>query len=81
MEVYNIIMSMVKGIVDYPDKVTITESDTDKGKLYEISADKEDIGKIIGKGGRVASAIRIVAKAVGVKHGDKILINVMKDPI
>lgn len=72
---------MIKSIVDNQNRVQITEQLTDKGYLYEISVDKDDVGKIIGKAGRVASAIRTIAKAAGAKRGIRVLINVINTPL
>lgn len=80
-DIVNLLSEMIKSIVDNSSRVQITEQETDKGFLYEISVDKEDVGKIIGKEGRVASAIRTVAKAAGAKRGVRVLINVINTPL
>jgi predicted RNA-binding protein YlqC (UPF0109 family) len=79
-EVRNLVETMVKSIVDSPDEVIIKEEDTGRGFFYEISVAKDDIGKLIGKGGRIASAIRTISKASGAKHGVRVATNVMKEP-
>lgn len=81
VEIKNLIEMMVFSIVDETDKVQITEDVSDKGILYEITVSKDDVGKLIGKGGRVASALRTIAKASGAKNGVRILINVMNKPL
>lgn len=81
VEIKNLIEMMVCSIVDDTDKVQITEDFSDKGILYEITVSKDDVGKLIGKGGRVASALRTVAKASGAKNGVRVLINVMNKPL
>lgn len=81
VEIKNLIEMMVFSIVDETDKVQITEDVSEKGILYEITVSKDDVGKLIGKGGRVASALRTVAKASGAKNGVRILINVMNKPL
>lgn len=81
VEIKQLIEMMVFSIVDEVDKVQITEDISDKGILYEITVSKDDVGKLIGKGGRVASALRTVAKASGAKNGVRVLINVMNKPL
>jgi uncharacterized protein len=81
MKIKEVVEAMICSIVDDTQHVQIREEVTDKGTLYEITVSKDDVGKIIGKGGRVASAIRTVAKAAGAKQGTRILINVMNKPL
>lgn len=80
-EVKQLVETMVRSIVDDVQNVKLTEEVSDKGVLYEITVAKDDVGKLIGKGGRVASAIRTVAKASGAKHQVRVLINVMNKPL
>lgn len=80
LEIKSLVEKMVVSIVDHPEKVQIREDDSSHGLFYEISVDKEDVGKLIGKGGRIASAIRTIAKASGAKHGIRVSTNVMKEP-
>jgi predicted RNA-binding protein YlqC (UPF0109 family) len=79
-EIKNLIETMVRSIVDSPSEVFIQEEDTGRGLFYEISVAKDDVGKLIGKKGRIAMAIRTVAKASGAKNGVRVSVNVMKDP-
>jgi predicted RNA-binding protein YlqC (UPF0109 family) len=81
LEIKKLVETMVCSIVDDTEKVQITEENSEKGILYEITVSKDDVGKLIGKGGRVASALRTVAKASGAKNGVRILINVMNKPL
>ena len=80
-EIKQLVETMVRSIVDDVQNVKITEEQSEKGVLYEITVAKDDVGKLIGKGGRVASALRTVAKASGAKHQVRVLINVMNKPL
>jgi uncharacterized protein len=80
-EIKQLVETMVRSIVDDVQNVKLTEEVSEKGVLYEITVAKDDVGKLIGKGGRVASAIRTVAKASGAKHQVRVLINVMNKPL
>jgi uncharacterized protein len=80
-EVLLLIKSIVNSIVDDQTNLKITEEDTGSGFLFEITVSRGDVGKLIGKGGRVASALRTVAKAAGAKLGIRVLVNVMNKPL
>ncbi|MBP7205695.1 MAG: KH domain-containing protein [Candidatus Cloacimonetes bacterium] len=62
---------MVKALVDDPSEVNITEIQGDKITLYELRVSKTDIGKVIGKRGRTAGAIRTIINAVSTKQGKR----------
>ncbi|HNV93205.1 MAG TPA: KH domain-containing protein [Candidatus Cloacimonas sp.] len=62
---------IVKALVDDPSEVNITEITGDKITLYELRVSKADIGKVIGKRGRTASAIRTIINAVSTKQGKR----------
>ena len=57
---------VVKQIVDNPDGVSVAQSETDKGLRLDVTVADGDMGRVIGKRGRVASAIRTVVRAAGV---------------
>ena len=80
MGVKNLIENIVSNIVDNPSQIYVTKEETEKGVLFQIKVGKEDVGKIIGKQGRVASAIRTVAKAAGAKEGIRVMVNVFNKP-
>ena len=62
---------LVKALVDDPSEVQINEVAGDKVTLYELRVSKTDIGKIIGKKGRTAQAIRTILNAVSSKQGKR----------
>ena len=53
---------IAKALVDNPDEVVVTESETEKGLVITLSVADDDMGKVIGKQGRIAKAIRTVVK-------------------
>ena len=61
---------IAKALVDQPDKVTVTEKETADAVVLELHVAEGDMGKVIGKQGRIAKAIRTVVKA-SVDKGDK----------
>jgi predicted RNA-binding protein YlqC (UPF0109 family) len=61
---------IAKHLVDNPDSVVVTEKEKDGTVLLELKVSPDDMGKVIGKQGRIARAIRTVIKASAI-HGDK----------
>ena len=78
----SLIKTMVTSIVDDEASVSVAEAETDKeGRLFEVKVGKDDVGKVIGKQGRIANAIRTVAKAAGAKAKERIMVNVFNKPL
>lgn len=63
----DLIEFMAKALVDQPEEVEITETETDQGIEYNLKVDKTDIGKVIGKHGRTVSAMRVILSAAATK--------------
>lgn len=68
---------LVRDIVDNPDAVTVTTRVEDKTNVLELRVDPADMGKVIGKQGKIAKAIRTLMKAYATKHGTKINVDIM----
>ena len=64
---------LVKNLVDNPDKIEITEKAEGKSVVLELKVDPADMGKVIGRQGKIAKAIRILMKAYAVKEDKKYL--------
>ena len=69
---------VVKALVDDPAAVDIEEITGDKITIYELRAAKSDIGKIIGKRGRTAGAIRIIMNAVSARQGKRAVLEIIE---
>ena len=68
----DILELIIKNLVENADNVSINEKSDEKTITYEVKVDKEDMGKVIGKQGKMAKAIRGVMKAVAVKEHKKV---------
>jgi len=69
---------LVRGLVDEPEKVSIEEFEEDDGTLVlELSVADDDYGKVIGRGGRTANALRTVVKAAAVKDNRRVLMDIV----
>jgi len=60
---------VVKGLVDHPDAVNITEVEQDRTTVYELRLDPSDVGRVIGRSGRTVNAIRTLLQAGSAKAG------------
>ena len=63
----NALEHLVKGIVDHPDEVTVDMVSGRRGRTREVRVNPEDLGKVIGRSGRTAKALRTVVAAIGGK--------------
>lgn len=69
---------IAKSLVDYPNEVVVTERE-DKGSIIvELQVAASDMGKVIGKQGRIAKAIRAVVKAAATKDDKKVIVDIMQ---
>jgi predicted RNA-binding protein YlqC (UPF0109 family) len=73
-----LIEKIVKAIVDTPEKVEVTEVVGEKTVVVELKVAKEDLGKIIGKEGRTARAIRTVLAAAAAKHNKRAVLEILE---
>ena len=69
---------IAKSLVDNPEKVDVTEVEGKKSIILELRVDPDDMGKVIGKQGRIAKAIRTVMKASAVKEGKKVIVEILQ---
>ena len=70
--------SLARGLVDAPDRVRVEEFEEDDGTLVlELSLAEDDYGKVIGRGGRTAQALRAVVKAAAVKDNRRVLVDIV----
>lgn len=67
---------IAKALVDNPDEVAVTESVKDDEIVVELTVASSDMGKVIGKQGRIAKAIRSVVKAAASKEDKKVIIEI-----
>ncbi len=68
---------IAKSLVDYPDEVLVVEKDNEKTLVLELHVAQTDMGKVIGKQGRIAKAIRSVVKAAATKEDKKVIVDIV----
>ncbi len=70
--------AIVKPIVNYPDEVSVTLIDREDATLLELRVNPSDMGKVIGKQGRIAKAIRIVMRAAAKNDDKKVIVDIVE---
>jgi predicted RNA-binding protein YlqC (UPF0109 family) len=76
--VKDLLAYLVSSLVEQPDAVKVEEFEEDDGTLVlELSVAQEDYGKVIGRGGRTAQALRTVVKAAAVKDNRRVLVDIV----
>ena len=73
----NLVEIIAKALVDDPDQVIVKETAGDSILILEISVASDDVGKVIGKEGRIANAIRTITKAAAAKQEKKVTVEIM----
>lgn len=71
-----LVQLIVESLVDQPKNVVITEEETEDTLVIRVKVAQDDMGKVIGKQGRIAKAIRTVVKAAASKTDKKVLVDI-----
>ena len=69
---------IAKSLVDNPQEVDVREIEGDNSVVIELRVASEDMGKVIGKQGKIAKSIRILSKVLAAKEGKRVAIEIMK---
>ena len=75
----NLVETIARSLVDKPDEVVVTETSDKYGSVIKLSVASEDMGKVIGKQGRIAKAIRMVVKAKAVKENKNVTVEIARE--
>ena len=70
---------IAKSLVENPDKVVVTQKEDDRAIVVELKVAQADMGKVIGKQGRIAKAIRSVVKAASANETKKVLVDIVQE--
>jgi len=70
---------IAKALVENPDEVVVTQREDDRAIVIELRVAQPDMGKVIGKQGRIAKAIRSVVKAASTKETKKVIVDIIQD--
>ena len=72
-----LLLYMAKNLVDDPEAVTVTETSSEEGKVLELRVAPGDMGKVIGRQGRIAKEIRTIVKTVAQRTGEKVTVEIV----
>ena len=71
-----LVQLIAESLVEYPERVVVTETEKEDAVFIQLKVAPEDMGKVIGKQGRIAKAIRTVVKAAASKTDKKIIVDI-----
>ena len=70
---------LARGLVDNPDEVTVTRAERDGATVLELRVAEEDVGKVIGRQGRIARALRTVVRASGAHRNERVQLEILDE--
>lgn len=73
-----LVKAIATALVDNKEAVEVTSRQDKHTVIIEIKADSKDLGKIIGKEGKIAKAIRTITKAAAIKSGEKVVVDILQ---
>ena len=73
-----LVESIAKALVDNPDQVSVREVEGNQSVVLELRVAPDDMGKVIGKQGRIAKAIRVVVKAAATKMNKRVVVEIVQ---
>ncbi|WP_373232055.1 KH domain-containing protein [Cohnella sp.] len=74
-----LIRVIARALVDHPEDVQIQVKEDARGLVYELSVHPDDVGKVIGKQGRIAKAVRTVVSSAAVKERKRVIVDIISE--
>jgi predicted RNA-binding protein YlqC (UPF0109 family) len=78
MKVHELVTMIVRALVDEPERVVVNKLEGERSVIFEVRVAPDDLGKVIGKGGRIANALRTLVRAAGSKERKSIWVDINK---
>jgi len=72
-----LLIYIAQNLVDNPEEVNVTERETESETVYELRVNPSDMGKVIGRQGRIAKEIRALMRSVAQRHGKRISVDIV----
>ena len=72
-----LLLYIAQNLVDNPDDVTVTERETESETVFELRVNPSDVGKVIGRQGRIAKEIRALMRSVAQRQGKRISVDIL----
>jgi predicted RNA-binding protein YlqC (UPF0109 family) len=79
MHMTNLVEAIAKSLVAKPDEVVVTEVEDGNSSVIKLKVAPDDMGKVIGKQGRIAKAIRTVVKAAAIRQNKRVTVEIVED--
>jgi hypothetical protein len=76
--VQELVTMIVRSLVDEPERVVVNKIEGERSVIFEVRVAPDDLGKVIGKGGRIANALRTLVRAAGTKERKSIWVDINK---
>ncbi|MBC7324850.1 MAG: KH domain-containing protein [Moorella sp. (in: Bacteria)] len=73
-----LLLILAQALVDHPDQVSVNQVEGEKSVILELRVAQEDMGKVIGKQGRIARAIRTLVKAAAAHQGKRVVVEIIQ---
>ena len=75
---HELVTMIVRALVDDPEQVRVNKVEGDRSVIFEVRVAPDDLGKVIGKGGRIANALRTLVRAAGTKERKSVWVDINK---
>ena len=75
---HELVTMIVRALVDDPEQVAVNKVEGERSIIFEVRVASDDLGKVIGKGGRIANALRTLVRAAGAKERKSIWVDINK---
>ena len=72
----NLVEAIAKSLVDEPNRVSVSQEETPQGNIIKLRVAPNDMGKVIGKQGRIAKALRAVVKAAAIRKNERVTVEI-----
>jgi uncharacterized protein len=77
--VEELVTYLARGLVDSPDEVTVTRAERDGATVLELRVAEDDVGKVIGRQGRIARALRTIVRASGAHQNERVQLEIVNE--
>ncbi len=77
-DIKHLLLTIVRSLVDKPDQISVNELHSDQAFIFELQVAKEDVGKVIGRGGKTAMAIRTILEAASGKYRRRVILEILE---
>jgi predicted RNA-binding protein YlqC (UPF0109 family) len=74
----DLLLTLAQHLVDYPDQASVNQVEGEKSIILELRVAPEDMGKVIGKQGRIARAVRTLVKAAAAHQGKRVVVEIIQ---